>query len=124
MRTASNVLGTPLIPCGFDPLTGFYRDGCCNTGGDDTGLHLVCSEVTEEFLQFSKARGNDLVTPVPQWNFPGLKSGDRWCLCVVRWKEALEHGVAPPVILEATHISTLEFVTLDELNEHAVSSSD
>ncbi|QDV30872.1 hypothetical protein Spb1_28070 [Planctopirus ephydatiae] len=124
MRTASNVLGTPLIPCGFDPLTGFYRDGCCNTGGDDTGLHLVCSEVTEEFLQFSKARGNDLVTPVPQWNFPGLKPGDRWCLCVVRWKEALEHGVAPPVILEATHISTLEFVTLDELNEHAVSSSD
>lgn len=124
MRTASNVLGTPLIPCGFDPLTGFYRDGCCNTGGDDTGLHLVCSEVTEEFLQFSKARGNDLVTPVPQWNFPGLKPGDRWCLCVVRWKEALEHGVAPPVVLEATHISTLEFVTLDELNEHAVSSSD
>ncbi|ADG67807.1 conserved hypothetical protein [Planctopirus limnophila DSM 3776] len=124
MRTASNVLGTPLIPCGFDPLTGFYRDGCCNTGGDDTGLHLVCSEVTEEFLQFSKARGNDLVTPVPQWNFPGLKPGDRWCLCVVRWKEALEHGVAPPVVLEATHISTLEFVTLDELNEHSVSSSD
>ncbi len=124
MRTASNVLGTPLIPCGFDPLTGFYRDGCCNTGGDDTGLHLVCSEVTAEFLEFSKARGNDLVTPVPQWNFPGLKPGDRWCLCVVRWKEALEHGVAPPVVLEATHISTLEFVTLDELNEHSVSSSD
>jgi hypothetical protein len=124
MRTASNVLGTPLIACGFDPLTGFYRDGCCNTGGDDSGLHLVCSEVTASFLEFSKSRGNDLVTPVPQWNFPGLQPGDRWCLCVVRWKEALEHGVAPPVVLEATHISTLEFVTLEELQEHAVTSND
>jgi uncharacterized protein (DUF2237 family) len=115
-----NVLGTELAPCSTDPLTGFHRDGCCNSGPGDIGLHLVCAQVTDEFLEFSRSRGNDLMTPNPALHFPGLKDGDRWCLCVERWKEALEAGVAPPVVLEATHLSTLEFVTLDELKAHAV----
>jgi uncharacterized protein (DUF2237 family) len=118
MSTARNVLGTPLEPCGTDPVTGYYRDGCCNTGPGDSGLHLVCARVTAEFLVFSRRRGNDLMTPAPQWGFPGLEPGDRWCLCVERWKEAREAGVAPPVVLEATHISTLEFVSIEELREH------
>ena len=117
---AKNVLGTELQPCGFDPLTGFYRDGCCNTGASDVGLHLVCIEATAEFLEFSQSRGNDLSTPVPVYQFPGLKPGDRWCLCVTRWKEALDAGLAPKVHLEATHISALEFVNLEELQEYAV----
>jgi uncharacterized protein (DUF2237 family) len=117
---AKNVLGTELVPCGQDPLTGWYRDGCCRTGADDAGMHLVCARVTDEFLRFSKSRGNDLTTPHPEWDFPGLKPGDQWCLCVARWKEARGAGAAPPVVLEATHISTLEFATLEELKEYAV----
>jgi uncharacterized protein (DUF2237 family) len=117
---AKNVLNTDLQTCSLSPRTGFYRDGCCNTGAEDHGLHLVCTEVTKEFLEFSKARGNDLSTPNPLYDFPGLKEGDRWCLCVLRWKEALEAGVAPRVVLEATHISTIEFVELEQLQEYAV----
>ncbi len=120
MRTAKNVLGTDLEPCSFDPLTGFYRNGCCDTGPGDVGLHTVCAQVTAEFLEFSRAVGNDLSTPVPEYAFPGLKPGDRWCLCVERWKQAYEAGVAPPVVLRATHISALEFVTLEQLREHAL----
>ena len=120
MYTAKNVLGTDLKDCGQSPLAGFYRDGCCNTGPEDTGLHLVCAQVTQAFLLFSKKKGNDLTTPSPTIDFPGLRPGDKWCLCVHRWKEALEAGVAPPVDLEATHISTLEFVNLGELKKHAL----
>ena len=118
-RTAKNVLGTELQPCGFDPMTGFYRDGCCRTGPSDVGLHLVCSVMTDEFLAFSKLRGNDLSTPNELYMFSGLKPGDHWCLCAARWKEAFDAGRAPDVVLEATHISTLEFATLDELRAHA-----
>lgn len=120
MGNAKNVLGGDLTSCSTSPLTGFYRDGCCNTGASDMGLHLVCAEMTAEFLEFSVERGNDLVTPMPLHQFPGLKPGDRWCLCIQRWQEALEAGVAPPVHLEATHISSLEFVTLEDLQAHAV----
>ncbi len=119
MSGSKNVLGEDLAVCGTSPKTGFYRDGCCNTGADDAGLHLVCAQVTEEFLQFSAANGNDLITPIPQFGFPGLKPGDRWCLCVQRWKEALLAGVAPPVDLSATHVSALEFVDLEELRAHS-----
>ena len=121
MPEAKNVLGTTLEPCSLDPMTGFFRDGCCRSGAEDLGLHLVCAQVTDEFLAFSKRRGNDLITAVPQYQFPGLKAGDRWCLCVLRWREALEAGVAPPVVLQSTHISTLEFVDLEDLQAHAVS---
>ena len=117
---ARNVLGTDLECCCRSPMTGFYRDGFCRTGGGDIGLHTVCARVTREFLEFSVARGNDLVTAVPAFGFPGLKPGDKWCVCVQRWKEALEAGVAPPVVLEATHVSALEWVDLDDLQEHAV----
>jgi uncharacterized protein len=120
MPTAKNVYGTELENCSLSPTTGWYRDGCCRTGPGDVGLHLVCARVTEEFLEFSKSRGNDLSTPNPEWDFPGLEPGDQWCLCVQRWKEALAAGVAPPVVLAATHISTLEFVSLEELEEYAV----
>lgn len=116
---ARNVLGTELVPCSMDPLTGFFRDGCCNTGPGDRGRHLVCARMTHEFLEFSRSSGNDLVTPHPEFGFPGLKAGDRWCLCAMRWKEAYEAGVAPPVVLESTHQSALEFVTLDQLKSHA-----
>ena len=119
-RVGKNVLGGDLQVCSLAPRTGFFRDGCCRTGRDDVGLHIVCSEVTDEFLEFSKSRGNDLSPPIPEYAFPGLKSGDRWCLCVQRWQEAHEAGVAPAVVLEATHISTLEFVELDVLREYAV----
>lgn len=119
---ASNVLGTELKTCSQNPLTGFYRDGCCNTGADDVGLHTVCVRVTEEFLVYSKMVGNDLSTPHPMYQFPGLQPGDQWCLCVLRWKEALDAGSAPQVNLEATHISTLEFVDLDDLKRHALST--
>ncbi|MEW6278292.1 MAG: DUF2237 domain-containing protein [Candidatus Eremiobacterota bacterium] len=115
---AKNVLGTDLEVCSTDPLTGFFRDGCCNTGPEDLGLHLVCARVTREFLEFSRSRGNDLTRPGP--GFPGLQPGDRWCLCVHRWKEAQEAGVAPPVLLRCTHVWVLEHVTLGELKEHAV----
>ncbi|WP_152049274.1 DUF2237 family protein [Tautonia marina] len=117
---AKNVLGSNLESCSLDPVTGFFRDGCCHTGADDIGLHLVCAEMTGEFLEFSRRRGNDLSTPMPQYGFPGLKPGDRWCLCVERWKEALEAGMAPSVVLEATHISALEFVSIEELKAHAI----
>jgi uncharacterized protein (DUF2237 family) len=120
MPTPTNVLGTALESCSTNPMTGFYRDGCCRTGPDDTGLHLVCARVTAEFLAFSRSRGNDLTTPEPAYGFAGLHPGDRWCLCVQRWKEALDAGVAPPVVLAATHVSALEFVDLEDLQAHAV----
>jgi uncharacterized protein (DUF2237 family) len=119
-RRARNVLGTELQPCCLSPVTGFYRTGRCDTGPEDVGLHIVCAQLTEEFLDFSAAQGNDLLTPSPEHGFPGLKPGDRWCLCVLRWKQALDAGLAPPVVLEATHISALEFVELEELQAHAV----
>ncbi|TWT99927.1 hypothetical protein Pla108_08710 [Botrimarina colliarenosi] len=115
-----NVFGNPLTPCCTDPVTGFYRDGFCRTGARDVGVHTVCAEMTEEFLAFSQERGNDLSTPVPEYEFPGLVAGDRWCLCAARWKEAYDAGMAPPVVLAACHISSLEFATLEELREHAV----
>ena len=115
-----NVLGEPLIPCCSDPLTGFFRDGLCRTGPDDLGRHTVCAQVTEAFLAFSLAVGNDLSTPRPEYSFPGLRPGASWCLCVLRWKEALQAGCAPPVVLAATHSSALEHVTLEELERHAV----
>ena len=118
-REAKNVLGTLLESCGTSPLTGFYRDGLCRTGPDDHGLHTVCAVLTAEFLAFSRSRGNDLVTPRPELRFPGLRPGDKWCLCVQRWKEALLAGLAPPVVLEATHASALEWVDLEELRAHA-----
>jgi uncharacterized protein len=120
MADASNVLGTPLTICSTSPMTGFYRDGCCNTGGGDMGAHVVCAQVTAEFLAFSKAQGNDLSTPVPAFQFPGLKPGDRWCLCASRWQEALDAGVAPPIVLEATHASALEYVSLTEMKAYGV----
>lgn len=120
MSAPKNVLGTNIQPCSIDPPTGFFRDGCCRSGADDQGLHLVCAEMSQEFLEFSRDSGNDLITPVPAFRFPGLKPGDRWCLCVQRWKEAFEAGIAPKVVLESTHISTLEFVDLEDLQSHAV----
>jgi len=117
--TALNVLGTELEPCSLDPLTGFFRDGCCNTDPQDRGLHVVCARMTTEFLEFSRARGNDLVTPRPEFSFPGLKPGDQWCLCAMRWKEAFEAGVAPPVVLQATHERALDVATLDQLRSRA-----
>src|SRR5580658_3159856 len=116
---AQNVLGGELQPCNFDPLTGFYRDGCCNTGSEDVGVHTVCTRVTAEFLSFSKQRGNDLSTPQPEYGFPGLQPGDQWCLCAARWQEALEAGAAPAVVLKATHAATLEWASLDDLQRHA-----
>jgi uncharacterized protein (DUF2237 family) len=116
---ARNVLGGELQECSRAPLTGFYRDGCCNTGRDDRGVHVVCARVTAEFLAFSKAAGNDLSTPRPEFSFPGLEPGDQWCLCAGRWAEALRAGVAPPVVLEATHISALEFADIADLRAHA-----
>ena len=120
MAKAKNVLGGELKPCSMAPLTGFYRDGCCNTGPGDDGLHVICAELTAEFLEFSASRGNDLMSPNPMFGFPGLSPGDRWCLCALRWKEALEAGVAPPVMLQSTHISSLEFVDLADLQAHAI----
>ena len=118
--SARNVLGGELEACSFEPLTGYLRDGCCNTGPGDRGLHLVCIQATAEFLEFSQAVGNDLSTPIPEYQFPGVKPGDRWCLCVERWTQALEAGMAPPVVLAATHVSTLEFASLEDLKEHAI----
>ncbi len=114
-----NVLGGELKSCCSDPMTGFYRDGYCRTGADDTGRHTVCILATEEFLEFSKAAGNDLSTPMPQYAFPGLNPGDKWCLCMLRWREALNAGMAPQVYLEATHEAALTVVTLDDLRRHA-----
>jgi len=104
----------------MDPLTGWFRDGCCKTDDHDRGRHVVCAQMTETFLTFTKARGNDLSTPAPGYNFPGLKPGDRWCLCAVRWKEALDAGCAPPVVLSSTHKKALEYVRLDDLLENAL----
>lgn len=119
MSTAKNVLGEPLQPCSMDPLTGFFRDGCCRTGPLDVGRHVVCARLNAEFLEFSKSRGNDLSTPRPEAGFPGLKPGDRWCLCAARWKEALEAGCAPKVVLTATHEAALQVIRLDDLKRHA-----
>lgn len=120
----TNVLGGPLECCCLRPLTGFYRDGFCKTGPGDTGLHTVCAEMSDEFLAFSRARGNDLSTPIPEYEFPGLAAGDRWCLCVTRWAEALAADAAPRVVLASTHISALEFVDLADLRRHAVDPID
>ena len=117
---ALNVLGQPLEPCSLDPLTGFYRDGCCNTGYDDTGIHTVCVRTTREFLAFSKSRGNDLSTPRPEFGFAGLQPGDRWCLCATRWQEAFEAGAAPHVIIGATDEVALEDIALEDLKKHAL----
>jgi uncharacterized protein (DUF2237 family) len=114
-----NVLGGPLEPCSMDPLTGYYRTGCCENRGDDPGMHVVCIVATDEFLAFSKSVGNDLSTPAPQYGFAGLRDGDQWCLCASRWQEAFEAGVAPKVRLESTHISALEFSSLADLRAHA-----
>ena len=121
-RDARNVLGGELQSCSLAPVTGFFRNGCCETGPHDLGLHTVCAVMTAEFLAYSKAVGNDLSTPVPDYAFPGLKPGDRWCLCAPRWKEALDAGAAPKVVLEATHEETLAIVTLGVLKDHAVSA--
>jgi hypothetical protein len=119
-RGARNVLGGPLAECGTQPLTGFFRNGCCHTGPEDLGRHVVCAQMTREFLAFSFQRGNDLITAVPEFGFPGLKPGDRWCLCAARWKDAFEAGFAPPVILAATHEAALEIVALEQLKRHAL----
>ena len=115
-----NVLGGPLAVCSSAPTTGFFRDGCCNTGAEDVGIHVICARMTREFLDFERSRGNDLVTPVPEAQFPGLVPGDRWCLCASRWREALEAGVAPPIILEATHEEALAIVSLADLRRLAL----
>ena len=117
--TERNVLGGELEPCGLDPLTGFYRDGTCTVGPQDPGLHAICAVMTEDFLAHQLSVGNDLITPHPEWQFPGLKPGDQWCVCVQRWQQSLQAGVACPVELEATHIAALEFVDLEDLQAHA-----
>ncbi len=120
---AKNVLGTDLIDCSLDPLTGYYRNGCCDTGSGDMGVHTVCAIMTEEFLAFSKEAGNDLSTPMPEYGFEGLKPGDQWCLCAPRWQEAFLQGNAPQVRLESTHIATLEWARLDDLKAHAATEN-
>jgi uncharacterized protein len=112
---AQNLLGTELAVCSTSPMTGFYRDGCCNTGGQDAGVHVVCAQVTQEFLDFSVAQGNDLTTPRPEYGFPGLVDGDRWCVCASRWQDAYDAGFAPPVVLAATHARALEWCDRDAL---------
>lgn len=118
-----NVFGEKLVTCSNDPLTGFYRTGCCETGPQDSGRHLVCAVMTNEFLEFSKLQGNDLTTPIPQYNFPGLKEGDRWCLCALRWKEAHEAGMAPKIVLEATNEKVLNIIEMDDLLKYAYKNS-
>lgn len=117
---AKNVFGEELISCSTDPMTGYYRNGCCETGEDDLGTHTVCAVMTREFLDFSLSRGNDLITPRPEYVFSGLKPGDRWCLCASRWVEAYRAGLAPKIVLEATHENTLNFIALEELVKFAV----
>lgn len=124
MSAARNVLGGALAPCGLAPLTGFARDGHCHTGAQDVGSHTVCAQMTRTFLDYARSRGNDLVTPVPEFGFPGLAAGDRWCLCASRWLEAAEDGVAPPVVLEATHERALEQIALADLSYHALRTRD
>lgn len=121
-KPAKNVLGQPLAGCCSDPLTGFYRNGRCDTGPEDVGRHVVCAEMTETFLDFTRKQGNDLSTPVPEFAFPGLKPGDRWCLCASRWKEAMQAGCAPAVHLAGTHMEALEVVRLSDLRAHAIDS--
>lgn len=118
-----NVLGEKLQPCSERPMTGFFRDGCCNTSPEDVGVHTVCAVMTAEFLEYSKAQGNDLTTPYPQAGFPGLKPGDRWCLCAPRWREALDAGMAPRVVLAATHEGSLEFASLSDFKKYAIDLS-
>lgn len=120
MDAKLNVLGEPLLPCSENPVTGFFRDGCCNTSKEDIGMHVVCVRVTREFLEFSRFRGNDLSTPVPEFGFPGLNPGDQWCLCAARWQEALESGAAPLVVLQATHAAALKVVRLEDLKKFAL----
>ncbi len=120
MSDDKNVLGQKLQLCSVDPITGYLRTGTCETGPQDSGSHVVCAQVTDRFLEFTKSRGNDLSSPIPGSSFPGLKPGDRWCLCALRWKEALEAGVAPPVIMEATHEAVLRHVSLEDLKHHAL----
>lgn len=124
MKEARNVLGGMLQVCSVSPLTGFTRDGRCHTGSQDVGSHTICAQMTEAFLEYSQSRGNDLVTPAPEYDFPGLREGDRWCLCATRWLEAAEDGMAPPVVLEATHVRALENITLADLEYHALRHSD
>lgn len=121
---ARNVFGEPLVPCSFKPLTGFFRDGCCKTGDEDVGTHVVCVVMTAAFLIFSKRRGNDLGTARPELHFHGLKPGDQWCLCALRWQEAQEAGVAPPVVLESTNQAVLQIINLDDLCKHACAVQD
>lgn len=116
---AKNVMGGDLEACSLDPKTGFFRDGCCHTSKEDTGMHTVCSVMTEDFLVYGKSMGNDLITARPEFDFPGLKAGDRWCVCLGRWVEALEAGFAPPIYLEATHASVSEFIDRETLQAHA-----
>ena len=123
MNDSKNVFGEDLIPCSFDPLTGFYRDGCCSTGDEDKGRHTVCAVMTEDFLIFSASKGNDLSTPMEEYGFPGLKAGDRWCLCADRWVEAWEAGAAPKVVLQSTEESALTHAPLDILTEFAIDLS-
>ena len=124
MYPSENILGEKLEPCCKNPVTGFYRNGCCDTGREDVGAHVVCAVVDEAFLTFSKAQGNDLSTPRPEFGFRGLKPGDRWCLCASRWKDALDADQAPPVVLAATHTAALRFVTMRDLLKHAWEPED
>lgn len=119
-----NVVGGALLPCSNDPVTGFYRDGCCATGPEDVGSHTVCSVLTADFLEFSRRAGNDLSTPRPEWGFPGLEPGDRWCVCAERWLEAYDAGHAPPVVLGATHRRALDVVPIELLTRHAATVED
>jgi uncharacterized protein (DUF2237 family) len=120
MDDSRNVFGDPLLPCSMDPVTGFFRDGCCNTGPEDYGSHTVCVEVSEEFLLFSRDRGNDLITPMPEYGFSGLRPGDQWCLCASRWLEAQKQDMAPRVYLQRTHVKALEIIPLELLRQYAV----
>ena len=120
MEKQKNVLDSELQDCGIDPMTGFYRDGCCNTDADDVGTHTICAIMTDEFLEYSKSKGNDLITPRPEFDFPGLKAGDAWCLCALRWEEARQAGCAPRVKLTSTNIKTLEMVEFEDLKAHQI----
>ena len=120
MEKQKNVLDSELQDCGISPMTGFYRDGCCNTGPGDVGTHTVCAIMTDEFLEYSKSKGNDLITPRPEFDFPGLKAGDAWCLCALRWEEARQAGCAPRVKLTSTNIKTLEMLEFDDLKAHQI----
>ena len=123
-KDAKNVLGRPLETCSIEPMTGFFRDGCCQSSDRDPGLHIVCAKMTQDFLAFSRSKGNDLSTPRPEFNFPGLKPGDQWCLCAARWVEAAKEDKAPPIYLEGTHEAVLKYIPLDILLEFAITASD